>query len=128
MFLGRINTRVYTKLLPQYQTVQKCAVPTKPIFHQLEQVRVKCFLGGRGLHKNLGWCLPLLNKRNEVNSGTLKQILEDILHWRGQSPQSVIQNRSQYGTLEKHHISDYKFLNINFIRFTSIPNIPSSSI
>ena len=40
-FLGRINTRVYTKLLPQYHTVQKCTVPTKPIFHHLEQVQVK---------------------------------------------------------------------------------------
>ena len=39
-FLGRINTRVYTKLLPQYHTVQKCTVPTKPIFHHLEQVKV----------------------------------------------------------------------------------------
>ena len=34
-FLGRIYTRVYTKLLPQYETVQKCAVPTKPIFCHL---------------------------------------------------------------------------------------------
>ena len=41
--LGRINTRVYTKLLTQYKTVQKCAVPTKPIFHHLEQIKVKFF-------------------------------------------------------------------------------------
>ena len=39
-FLCRINTRVCIKLLPQYQTAQKCAVPTKPIFHHLEQVKV----------------------------------------------------------------------------------------
>ena len=45
-FLVKINTRVYTKLLPQYQIVQKCAVPTKPIFHHLEQVKVKFFFGG----------------------------------------------------------------------------------
>ena len=47
-FLGRINTRVYTKLLPQYQTVQKCAVRTKPIFYHLEQVKVKFFWGKGG--------------------------------------------------------------------------------
>ena len=46
-FLGRINTRVYTKLLPQYQTVQRCAVPTKPIFQHLEQVKFK-FWGRMG--------------------------------------------------------------------------------
>ena len=50
-FLARISTRVYTKLLPQYQTVQKCAVPTKPISHHLEQVRVK-FFGGKGSSKS----------------------------------------------------------------------------
>ena len=48
-FLGRINTRVHTKLLPQYHTVQKCAIPTKPIFCRLEQVKGKFFLGGGGL-------------------------------------------------------------------------------
>ena len=47
-FLGRINTRVYTKLLPQYQTVQKCSWITKPIFNHLEQVKVKFFWGGGG--------------------------------------------------------------------------------
>ena len=46
-FLGRINTRVYTKLLHQYQTVQRCAVPTKPIFQHLEQVKFK-FWGRMG--------------------------------------------------------------------------------
>ena len=46
VFLCRINTRVCTKLLPQYQTIQKCAVPTKPFFHHLEQVKVKLFYGG----------------------------------------------------------------------------------
>ena len=61
-FLGRINTRAYTKLLPQYQTVQKCAVPTKPIFHHLEQFKVK-FWGGVGSHKHPGWCLPLLRPK-----------------------------------------------------------------
>ena len=40
-FLGRINTRVYTRLLPQYQNVHKCAVPKKPIAYYLEQVMVK---------------------------------------------------------------------------------------
>ena len=58
MFLGRINTRVYTKLLTQYQTVPKCDVPTKPIFHLLGQVKVKFFWEG-GVHKHPGWCLPL---------------------------------------------------------------------
>ena len=62
-FLGIINTRVYTKLLLQYQTVQKCVLPTKIIFHHLEQVKVKFFCGG--FHKHPGWCLPLLtNKQN----------------------------------------------------------------
>ena len=42
-FLGRINTRVYAKLLPQYQATHKCAVPTKPIFHHSEQVKVELF-------------------------------------------------------------------------------------
>ena len=46
-FLGIIHTRVYTKRLPRYQTVQKCAIPTKHIFHHLEQVKVKSF-GGKG--------------------------------------------------------------------------------
>ena len=44
-FLGRINNKVYTKLLPQYQTVHKCAVPTNPIFHHLEQLKVNVFWG-----------------------------------------------------------------------------------
>ena len=56
--LGRTNTRVYTKLLPEYLTVHKCAGSNKPIFHLLEQVKVKFFLGG-GFHKHPGWCLPL---------------------------------------------------------------------
>ena len=60
MFLCRINTRVCTKLLPQYQTIQKYAVPTKHMFHHLEQVKVNS-LGG-GVHKHPGWCLPLLSK------------------------------------------------------------------
>ena len=47
-FLGTIINRVYTELLPQYQTVQKCAVPTKSIFRRVEQVKVKCFGGGGG--------------------------------------------------------------------------------
>ena len=47
LFLGRKNTRVYTKPLSKYQTVQKCAVPTKPIFHLLEQVKDK-FWGEEG--------------------------------------------------------------------------------
>ena len=46
-FLGRTNTRVCKKILPRYQTVQKCAVPTKTIFHCLEQVKVD-FLGVKG--------------------------------------------------------------------------------
>ena len=66
-FLGRMNTRVYTKLLPQYQTVQKCAVPTKPIFHHLEQVKVKFFLGG-GFHKHPGWFLTLLKAHTYFNN------------------------------------------------------------
>ena len=41
MFLGRINTILYTKLLPQYQTDENCAVPIKPIFHHLEKVKGK---------------------------------------------------------------------------------------
>ena len=49
-FLSGTNTRVYTKLLPQYQTVRKCAVPTKPIFHHWEKVKVKFFGGERGFH------------------------------------------------------------------------------
>ena len=39
-FLGRINTRVYTKLLPQYHTVQKLYCPNQTHFHHLEQVKV----------------------------------------------------------------------------------------
>ena len=63
-FLGKINTRVYTKLLPQYQTVQKCAGPTKNIFCHLEQVKIKFYFGeGGGLHKHPGWCLSLLTKQ-----------------------------------------------------------------
>ena len=58
-FLGILNTRVYKKLLPQYQTFQKCAVPTKTIFHHLEQVKVKFFWGKGGFHKHPGWYLPL---------------------------------------------------------------------
>ena len=46
VFLGRMNTRVYKKLLPQYQTVQKCAVLIKTIFHHLEKVKVEFFGGG----------------------------------------------------------------------------------
>ena len=39
-FLGRINTRVCTKILPQYQTIHKCAVPTKTIFITWEKLRL----------------------------------------------------------------------------------------
>ena len=46
--LGIINARVNTKLSPQYRTVQKCAVPTKPILHHLEKVKVKFFGRKRG--------------------------------------------------------------------------------
>ena len=42
-FLSGTNTRVYTKLLPKYQTVQNYVVPTKPILYHLEQVKVKFF-------------------------------------------------------------------------------------
>ena len=45
--LDKINTRVYKKLLPQYQTVQKCAVPTKPIFITWNKLKLG-FLGGKG--------------------------------------------------------------------------------
>ena len=65
-FLWRINTRSYTKLLFQYQTVQKCAITTKPIFNHLEQVKVKFFWGKVGFHKHPGWCLPL---PNDVSTG-----------------------------------------------------------
>ena len=47
VFLERINTKVYTKPVPQYQTFHKCAVPTKPIFHHKEQVK-GMFLRGKG--------------------------------------------------------------------------------
>ena len=58
VFLVRLDTRVYTKLLPQYQTIQKCAVSTKPIFHSWNKLKLS--LGGRGgFHKHPGWCLPL---------------------------------------------------------------------
>ena len=53
-FLGRINNRVYTKLLTRYQTVQKCDVPTRPNFHHLEQVKVKYFGDKGGFQKQPG--------------------------------------------------------------------------
>ena len=61
-FVCRINTKVYTKLLPQYYVVHSCDVQTKRTFIRLEQVKVKFggVGGGRGLHKHPGLCLPLL--------------------------------------------------------------------
>ena len=46
-FLGRINTRVCTKLFTQYQTVQKFDVATKPIFITWNKLKLS-FLGDKG--------------------------------------------------------------------------------
>ena len=48
VFLGRIKTREYKKLLPQYQTVQKCDVPTKPIFVTRKKLKLM-FFGEKGI-------------------------------------------------------------------------------
>ena len=102
-FLGRIYTRVNTKLLPRYQTVQKCAVRIKPIFHLLEQVKVKFFLGGRGFQKHPGWCLPLLviNWNYVANSHVgVKEDANNIENIHGQD--GLYRNLQRYRRIVEH--------------------------